>query len=83
MLWFTSNCVTPSPLIVFCCEQEEERTLMVALDRLDHDTTFLWLDAIVLAITVVNFAWTFHPSFVIVKPLLLSISMVLFVTMQM
>ena len=53
------------------------------LDRLDHDTTFLWLDAIVLAITVVNFAWTFHPSFVIVKPLLLSISMVLFVTMQM
>ena len=39
--------------------------------------------AIVLAITVVNFAWTFHPSFVIVKPLLLSISMVLFVTMQM
>ena len=49
----------------------------------DHDTTFLWLDAIVLAITVVNFAWTFHPSFVIVKPLLLSISMVLFVTMQM
>ena len=34
-------------------------------------------------LAVVNFAWTFHPSFVIVKPLLLSISMVLFVTMQM
>ena len=34
-------------------------------------------------LAVVNFAWTFHPSFVIVKPLLLSASMVLFVTMQM
>ena len=62
--------------------EEEEEMLMVWLNRLDHDRTFLWLDVIIMTVTTGNFMWTFHHSFYQVKTVLLSISMILFVSTE-
>lgn len=59
--------------------EEEEEMLLVWLNQLDHDRTFLWLDIIIMAVATTNFLYSFHHSFFRVKTVLLSISMVLFV----
>ena len=58
---------------------EEEQMLMVYLNQLDHDRTFLWLDIMIMLVATTNFVYSFHHSFFRVKTVLLSISMVLFV----
>ncbi len=59
--------------------EEEEEMLLVWLNQLDHDRTFLWLDIVIMAVATTNFLYSFHHSFFRVKTVMLSISMVLFV----
>ena len=77
-----SSAFEPLPIGHLDEVEEEEVMLMVWLNKLDHDRTFLWFDIIIMTVTTGNFMWTFHHSFFQVKTVLLSISMILFVSTE-